>query len=75
MKPQVILACAKVEDTPVMIALVNPTKSDKANFIYDVIKAAANVKPGTGNRSNQKVKVVGTLSAMLETETKTLMDE
>jgi hypothetical protein len=66
MKDQVIYAYVKLGDTPLMIALTNPTKSDKENFVENLMKSLVNVDPG---------KVVGTLEATLETETKIHKDE
>jgi hypothetical protein len=70
MKPQVLYACLKLGDTPLMIALTNPTKSDKEDFIEKTIESLANIDLETVNRFNQKTKLVGTISATLETETK-----
>jgi hypothetical protein len=70
MKPQVLYACMKLGDTPLMIGLTNPTKSDKEIFIQTVMKSLAKAKSGTGNCSNPKIKIAGTLSATLETEKK-----
>jgi hypothetical protein len=71
-KPQVLYACLKVGDTPLMIALTNPTKSDKKDFIENSIESLANIDPETIERFNQKIKVTGNFSATLETETKDL---
>lgn len=75
MKPQMLYSCVKVGDTPLMIALANPTKSDKKEFIQTVINSLVNANSGTARRSNPKIKVVGRISATLETEQKILRDE